>query len=370
MFSRFPRAFPPCTTGSSRRSFLQWVLLLLAGCGRRERLTCPGAHGTPPQGIIYTVTGPIQANDLGPALTHEHVVTDFLGAEKAPGPRYDPELAFQQILPHLHALRARGVQALFECTPQYIGRDVRLLRRLAQHSGLRIITNTGYYGAVGCRYLPRHAFEETADQLAKRWLQEWLQSIEGTSIRPGFIKLGTDRGPLSPLHEKLLRAAARVHLQSGLTICAHTADGVAAFDQIRILHAEGVHADAFVWAHAQNGSDEERVRAARLGAWISLDGYNLRAGTPEHYVRMLLHLKQAGCWHRVLVSHDDGWAVEGEQLRQAVIKPFHNGNPVPYTAVCTRLQPDLLAAGVTARELDQLLRTNPARAFAIRVRAL
>jgi predicted metal-dependent phosphotriesterase family hydrolase len=61
--------------------------------------------------------------------------------------------------------------------------------------------------------------------------------------------------------------------------------------------------------------------------------------------------------------------VEGETLRGATLKPFGNGNPRPYSSVFERLLPDLRAAGCSPEELDQLLRENPARAFAIRVRA-
>lgn len=354
----------------SRRDFLQWTLLLTAGCQPFSGPRKPAASLPDGQARVMTVCGPIPADALGRALTHEHIVTDFIGAEKAPGPRYERERAVEEILPHLQALRQRGVTALFECTPRYIGRDVPLLRRLSEASGLHIVTNTGYYGAVGNRYLPAHAHEESEEQLAARWLEEWTRGIEGTDIRPGFIKLGTDRGPLPPLHAKLLRAAARVHLRTGLTICAHTGDGAAALDQLRILESAGVSPEAFVWVHAQNGTDAERIEVARRGGWISLDGYNLGPGQPERYLQAILALKTAGQWHRVLVSHDDGWAVEGETLRGATLKPFGNGNPRPYSSVFERLLPDLQTAGCSPEELDQLLRENPARAFAIRVRAL
>ena len=56
----------------------------------------------------------------------------------------------------------------------------------------KMITNTGYYGAAGDKYVPQHAYEETVDQLADRWTGEWEDGIEGTGIRPGFIKGGVD----------------------------------------------------------------------------------------------------------------------------------------------------------------------------------
>ena len=359
------RDLPVSRRGFLRMAFAVSAAAVVQGCSHFRRQSEPDSELR-----IMTVLGPVPASRLGRALTHEHIVTDFIGAEKSAGPRYDPEAAVATILPHLRALKERGVSALFECTPRYIGRDVRLLRRLSEAAEIHLVTNTGYYGAVGNRYLPRYAHEETVHQLADRWLREWQEGIEGTEVRPGFVKLGTDRGPLPALHVKLLRAAARVHRQTGLTLCAHTGDGAAAMDQLRILEEERVAPEAFVWVHAQNGTDAERIEAARRGAWVSLDGYSLADGNPERYRDALLALKAAGCWHRVLISHDDGWAVEGDSPRQAPLKLFGNGNPEPYRSLFDRLWPDLRRAGCSEEELDQLLRLNPARAFGIRVRTL
>src|SRR5262249_58248025 len=115
-----------------------------------------------------------------------------------------------------------------DCTPAYLGRDPALLRRLSESSGLNILTPTGYYGAGGGRFLPDHARTESSDELAARWLREWRDGIEGTGVRPRFIKLRADAGPLAEVHRKLVRAAARTHRESGLTNAAHSGDGVAA----------------------------------------------------------------------------------------------------------------------------------------------
>src|SRR5262245_33684479 len=144
------------------------------------------------EGKIMTVLGPIAPDQLGRALAHEHAVVDFIGAEKSKAARHDAEEAFSTILPHLQKLRERGCRCLVECTPSYIGRDVRLLKRLSDASGLHILTNTGYYGAAGNKFLPQHAFTETAEQLSARWLRDWRDGIEGTDIRPGFMKLGVE----------------------------------------------------------------------------------------------------------------------------------------------------------------------------------
>lgn len=316
-----------------------------------------------------TVLGPIAPDQLGVALAHEHTVVDFLGAEKAKALRHDPEDAFTTILPHLKKLKEHGARSLVECTPNYIGRDARLLKRLSQATGLNILTNTGYYGAAGNKFLPQHAFTESAEQLSARWLAEWRDSIDGSGVRPGFMKLGVGNGKLPEVHTKLVRAAAQVHLQIGLTTAIHTGDGTAALDEARILREEGVSPSALIWVHAQNDPGPKQIEAAKLGAWVSLDGYNAADKTRERYKKFLLDLKKEKLLGRVLLSHDHFWSVEGEGGRGS-LKLHSGGATSAYEAIFTHLLPDLREAGFDDGEIQQLTVRNPADAFTIRVRKL
>jgi phosphotriesterase-related protein len=318
-------------------------------------------------GKIMTVLGPIAPEQLGLTLPHEHCVVDFLGAEKAAALRHDAEDAFQTILPHLKKLKERGVQSLAECTPNYIGRDVRLLKRLAAASGLNILTNTGYYGAAGNKFLPQHAFTESAEQLSARWLAQWREGIDGSGVRPGFIKLGVGNGKLPDVHSKLVRAAAQVHLQTGLVIAIHTGDGEAALDEIRILGEENVAPGAFIWVHAQNDPGPKQIGAAKLGAWVSLDGYSASDKNRERYKEFLGALKKEKLLGRVLLSHDHFWSVEGDGGRGS-LKLHAGGAPQAYESIFTHLLPDLRAARFDENEIRQLTIRNPAEAFTLRVR--
>ena len=355
--------------GMNRRHFLKTSLAGVAALGPGAAKAAIAADSD--TGLrVMTVQGWILAERMGVTLPHEHVTTDFIGAEKARTPRYDRNKAFDLILPYFEKLKQRGASTLVECTPRYIGRDVSLLLRLSRASGLHLLTNTGYYGAVDNKYLPRHAHDESAEQLAARWLGEWRDGIEGTGVRPGFIKLGVGKGPLSELHRKLVGAAAEVHLSSGLTICIHTGDGEAALDELSLLRSCGIAPEAFVWVHAQNDPGPVQLEVAARGGWVSLDGYNTAHRNPDRYLNFLLALRREKLLHRVLLSHDDGWAVEGTEPQGATLKRFGNGNPLPYESLFTRLIPDLKNAGFTDEEIRQLLQTNPRNALAVRVRAL
>jgi phosphotriesterase-related protein len=164
---------------------------------------------------------------------------------------------------------------------------------------------------------------------------------------------------LSEIDRKLVQAAARTHLRTGLTIAAHTGPAAGALDQLAVLEEEGVDPSAWIWVHAQaEGDSTYHVRAARSGAWISFDG--LAPGDVERYVALVAFMKAEGLLHRVLVSHDAGWYHVGEPGGGA----FRG-----YETLFTEFLPALEAAGFTDDEIHQLTAVNPAEAYAVRIRA-
>ncbi len=318
-------------------------------------------HGMPEkEEEIMTVKGPMNVRDLGVVLSHEHVLVDFIGAAQTGYHRWDRSEVVRVIKPYLQEIKRCGVQSFFECTPAYIGRDPRILRELSEITGIHFITNTGYYGARDNFFLPQHAFSESAEQLADRWSREWVEGIEDTGIRPGFIKIGVDHGSLSELHEKLVRAAAKAHLKTGLTIASHTGTAQGAFDQFAVLEEEGVSLEAMIWVHAQAEKDLSRhVEAARRGVWVSFDGVG--EDSIDAYVGMLNNIKNHQLLSRILISHDAGWYRPGEP---------DGGQIRGYTVIFDRLIPALRKAGFSGDETDQLIRKNPAQSYLIRKKPL
>jgi phosphotriesterase-related protein len=212
---------------------------------------------------------------------------------------------------------------------------------------------------VGNKYLPSWAHTETAEQLSERWVKEFENGIEGTGIKPGFIKISVDAPPegLSDLHKKLVRAAAITHKRTGLTINSHTGPAAAAFEEIDILKKEGVRPDAFVWVHAQNEQDKNKhVQAAKMGAWVSLDNIS---NDFDRYADILVLMKKENMLNRVLISHDSGYYRPDEP---------GGGEYTGYTAIFSEFFPRLANKGFTTTVLKQLLVKNPSEAMAIRVR--
>ena len=308
--------------------------------------------------MINTVMGPVSIDSLGLTLIHEHILVDFIGADQTGYHRWDRDSVVAKMLPFLLRVKKRGINTLFECTPAYLGRDPLLLKELSQNSGIQLITNTGFYGAVGDKFVPAFAFNESADSLARIWIKEFEEGIEETGIKPGFIKIAVDPdSTLSAIDEKILRAAILTHKETGLTLVSHTGPDAPAFAQMKILKEEGLSLEAWVWTHAQNGTDAGRIRAAQQGAWISID--NIQRHLIGRSISQVKALQTAGLLHRVLISHDAGWYRPGEPK---------GGKVRGYTDIFTHFIPALKAEGFSEEEIDLLLIKNPQEAYGMRKR--
>jgi len=310
--------------------------------------------------IVMTVKGPIPPDRLGFTLSHEHIVVDFIGADKYSRDRYNADEVFAVALPFLQDVKKKGCVTFMDCTPAYLGRDVQLCKRFADATGLNIVTNTGYYGAVKEKYLPPHAYTESARQLADRWILEYTHGIDGTDVKPGFIKTSVDNAPLTPVQVKLIEAAALTHLATGLTIAVHTGNGNAAKEQLEILKAHGVAPTARIWVHAQNEPDTAfHVETARRKGWVAFDGVNPES--MQAHLQFLQKMKKENLLDRVLVAQDSGWYNIGEPK---------GGNFKDYNCILTQFIPMLKQNGFTQAELDKFFIHNPAKAFTIGVRKI
>ncbi|MEQ9443006.1 MAG: phosphotriesterase [Cyclobacteriaceae bacterium] len=341
---------------NTRRRFLQQLTLTTVGASLIPKSTYARFYAS----RIYTVTGEIAPSELGVCLSHEHIMSNF-GGEPGYNPHYDAPALKSQVLPYLKYLKSLGVNSILDCTTAYFGRDVALLKALSEESEIYLITNTGYYGAADDRYVPAHAYQESAEQIAERWIREFEQGIDGTSIRPGFIKIAADAGEVSDIDAKLMRAALKTQRSTGLTIACHTGNNPAVPKlALQLMEEEKVKPQTWIWTHAhQMETSEELIALARQGMWISLDGLRISEEDTiadqtvlNNHLQHLTKLKEANLLTQVLISHDGNSFPRGGAIR-------------PYEAIFTHFLPLLKAQGFTQTEIEQLLVKNPQKAFII-----
>lgn len=280
-------------------------------------------------------------------LVHEHVLVDFIDAKDYTEGRYDREDVVRVALPKLKEIAELGCVRMHECTPNFLGRDPILLQRLSKESGIELWTNTGLYAARDRRHIPEYGHRESAAELAKRWIDEARNGLAG-GVRPRFIKIGVNKGPLHALDRKIVEAAVLTSKETGLVICSHTGDGKAALEQLEIVRAGKLRPAKFVWVHAQNELDLGiHERMARAGAWVEFDG--IGKPTADWHLRCVRHMAEKRLLNQVLISQDAGWYSVGQP---------GGGNFRGYSYILQDFAPRL-ASG----QREKLLWKNPLRCF-------
>ncbi len=339
----------------TRRSFfktgLSGIVGLITSHGRSARWNNI-TENQPKRRLIQTVTGTISPDTMGFTLPHEHIMCDFVGADRVSKERYNPDEIIKTILPYLQEIKRLGVHTFVDCTPAYMGRDPEILARLSCATGIYILTNTGFYKEP---YLPKYTWKVSAERLADMWAAEILEGINETGIKAGFIKIGVNPGPLIPIQKKIVTAASRTNEMTGATIASHTVKGVAAIEQLDILEREKVDPASFIYVHASGEPDQKyHFEVAQRGAWVEYD--SIRKENSEKHIKLIFTMLDKGYEDNLLLSQDSGWYRVGEP----------NGGKINgYSYLVKEFLSILEAKGVGKELIHKLTVFNPNRAFTI-----
>jgi phosphotriesterase-related protein len=274
---------------------------------------------------IRSVLGDIDASQLGPALSHEHVMIGWPGALLDPASIPDRERVATRVSRQLQELRETyGVTGLIDCTPPDLQRDVAFQAEVSRRSGIHIVAATGLYKqGVG---IPWYFHQRDVDEIEDFFLREITHGVSDTGIRCGVIKVATDGATISPDEEKVLRAAARVSKRTGVAVTSHTdpqgwsVTNVGAL-QLQVLLDEGADPERCVIGHACGTTDlRHLLDLLGRGCFISYDRVGMTGiVSDELRAAMVAALVAAGYADRVMLSHDAvGWV---QQRMPAVRAP-------------------------------------------------
>jgi phosphotriesterase-related protein len=305
--------------------------------------------------FLHTLTGPVRANQLRLILPHEHIFVDLRGPFAPDYAQAEVDDVIQLMKPYLTAAWNIGVTAIMECTPPGVGRNLSVLRRVAEITPIRILTPTGIYREA---FMPLAMRKLTAEDLADLWIRELSQGIEDTPIQAGFIKLAmSDNGP-TDLEIRNLEAAAKASQATGAVIASHTINGTIMQCELRVLEKAGLNPDRFVWVHADAEPNPElHLEAARRGAYIEFDAIGARSDlTPQ--LEYTIALIDAGYANHILLSHDAGWYEPGQPGGRP------SGGVRGFTTLVEDFLPLLRTHGVEEGTIHQITVVNPFEAFA------
>lgn len=305
---------------------------------------------------IQTIKGPVEIDSLGLILPHEHLFTDLRGPSVAGYAQGEPSAVVQVVEPYLAEASAAGATALVECSTVGVGRNLSILRSLADVTTMHIIAPTGVYRDA---FIPKSLREISEADLADLWTQELTEGIEGTSLRAGFIKLAmSDDGP-TMLEIRNLKAAVRASQKTGAVIASHTIGGMVAKKEMDVLEDAGLDLRRFIWIHAQTEPDVSILKeAARRGAYVELDSVGAPHQPQTELLATTIALIEAGYADHLLLSHDAGWYNPARP--DGMPDEGYRG----YTALTKDFLPALLERGLSEEQVRLITVNNPARAFA------
>jgi phosphotriesterase-related protein len=320
---------------------------------------------------VETVTGPIDADELGRTLIHEHMVTrDEAVAFQwphvrptAPNPdNPEPPDFLSPALDCARAVLAHGVKTVCEPTAMFIGRDVGLSRQVAEETGLQLVACTGIYTYD---HLPPFFLARDADAIAELFVHDIEVGIQGTEIKAAFLKCAADEPGITPNIEKVHRAVAKASVRTGKPIMAHSrpASGTGP-KQIDIFEEEGVDLAKVQIAHTGDTDDLDYIeRLLDRGVWIGLDRFGLDVFLPmEKRVPTAAALLERGYADRMFLSQDycatlDWYPVELMlQMQEAGLARGWS-----MTLLFEEVIPALRERGMTDEQLEVMLVDNPRR---------
>ena len=320
---------------------------------------------------VQTVTGPIDAKELGTTLIHEHLwnrdeavinqwPTVAETSKEDPPHAVAPGEEIGIAIREAKAAVELGVRTIVDPTAMFLGRDVRFMRRVSEETGLQVVPCTGIYTYD---HLPQYFLNRTPDQIADLFVSDIEDGIQGTEIRAAFIKCAADEPGVTENIEKVHRAAARASARTGAPIMAHSRPARNTGPrQIEIFEEEGIELSKVQLAHTGDTDDLDYIEGVlEKGVWIGLDRYGLELFLPyEKRQATTKALLERGHADRMFLSADSvptlDWFPPNviEQL-------IASGAAKDWTIriVPEKVLPELREAGMTDEQERTIMVVNP-----------
>ena len=337
----------------------------------------------PTTGKAITVSGPIQPDQLGFTLMHEHLYLD-LRKNHWPAPdstatQLDAWFAPLQ-LSNLHLARRMlpivdnyilssesdaiaevsdfaqlGGGTLVDVTSRGLRRDIPAIVRAAEAAGINIVLGSGWYQKL---FHPEDMDDRTVESLTDEIIRDIADGIPGTGVRSGIIgEIGVNGDPITPNEVKNIRAAARASVATGAAISFHSPplkdEKIAVLD---IVEEEGADLTRVILGHSCHMADDLPYMLSLLerGVCVQFDTLGVVKTTEigrDHIVATAIpRLIEAGHADRILLSQDVCWKMH--------LKKYGGAG---YTYIQETFLPYLKTLGVSDSDIRQIMVENPKR---------
>jgi phosphotriesterase-related protein len=281
---------------------------------------------------------------------------------------WDEEVRVADAVTKLSALKAVGIDTIVDPTVIGLGRYIPRIVRVAHEVGINIVVATGVYtyDTVPFYFLyrgPMPGAPDLPDPMIELFVRDITEGIPGTDgVRAGFLKCAIDHAGMTPDVERIMRAVAKAHRQTGAPITVHTHPASKnGLDVHRVFGEEGVDPTRVVLGHSGDSTDADYLaELADHGYILGMDRFGIDVSTPfDDRVGIVATLAKRGYADRMVLSQDAACYFDwlDHDLKTAVMPNWH------YLHVSNDVLPALRRRGVTDEQIEQMLVGNPRRYF-------
>jgi phosphotriesterase-related protein len=293
---------------------------------------------------------------------HEHLCSTSPGFWQAwPGLFGGREAYVEKCVGILKQAKQEGVETFVDVTTFDLGRDIRLIREVAEKSGVNIIACTGHWIDPS-----RSMNARSVEELTEFFTMEIQQGIEGTDIKAGIIKVANDEPGVTEFGEKVLRAAARTHKTTGVPITTHSHAKLRLGEPAaKIFEEEGVEPSRVTIGHSDDTDSMGYLTGLlKRGYWLDMDRLPFGVFFPptfEERVGVITELVRQGYADQIMLSHD--FPLDLGLAPTARRQAFQAANPDNILFITRKFLPALREKRVTDEVIRTMTVDNPRRFF-------
>jgi phosphotriesterase-related protein len=317
---------------------------------------------------IQTARGPIDSADLGPTLMHEHIFVLTPDVQQNYPQEWGAEdERIADAVGRLTEVAALGVQTIVDPTVVGLGRYLPRIAKVAEQVDLNIVVATGLYTYDDVPFFFHHrgpalneaVGAEVPDPMVDMFVGDIRDGVAGTSIRAGLLKCAIDAQGMTPGVERVMRAVALAHQETGTPITVHTHPGSQQGLAVKkVLEAEGVDLRRVVLGHSGDSTDPDHLsELAEAGFVLGMDRFGLET-TFEARADIVVEMCRRGYAEAMVLSQDAACYIDWIDPGVMALLPQWR-----YTHIHEEVLPYLLEHGVTQDQVDAMLVANPRRYF-------
>jgi phosphotriesterase-related protein len=316
---------------------------------------------------VNTARGAIDSTDLGVTLMHEHVfVMTTEVTQNYPEAWGNDAKREAEAVVRLNELKARGVDTIVDLTVIGLGRYIPRIARIAAATDLQIVVATGIYTyndvPMFFSYVGPGTDYDGPETMTAMFVRDIEDGIADTGIKAAILKCATDKQGVTPGVERVLRAVAQAHRQTGVPISTHThANSRRGLEQQRIFLEEGVDLTRVIIGHSGDTTNIDYLEELIAnGSYIGMDRFGVDVILSfEDRVNTVARMCERGHADKMVLSHDANCFFDAlpEAMIPVAVPNWH------YLHIHNDVLPALKARGVTDDQITTMLVDNPRKIF-------